>query len=91
MSNPPSPVSLSVGATSLNVWSSLPDAQKKYVKLYMVWDKPAGWDGPEVMRFDTGPGVANNNNCTLTSTHQMEATILFECQFNCEDTVGHRL
>ena len=41
-SHPPFAVSFSVGATSLNAWTSLPDAQKRYVTVYMVWDKPAG-------------------------------------------------
>ena len=71
-----------VGATTLSVWSSLPDG--KYVVLYMVWDKPAGWDGPETMRFDTGSEQKiAANNCTSTHFSPETDTTYFSCQFNC--------
>ena len=85
ISHPPFPVSFSVGASLLNMWSFLPDERKTYVTVYMVWDKPAGWNGPETMRFDTsiGPSTASNN-CTLTGGGSDEIGIIyFQCQFNC--------
>ena len=84
ISHPPFPVSFSVGASSLNMWSSLPDEHKNYVTVYMVWDKPAGWNGPEVMRFDTrhGPSTANHN-CKLTGAVDEIGVIFFQCQFHC--------
>ena len=82
--NPPSPVSFSVGASSLNMWSSLPDEHKEYVTVYMVWDKPAGWDGPELMRYDTSPGPSTaNNNCTYTGRTDEDTRVYFSCQFHC--------
>lgn len=85
----PTGQSFPVGAASLNVWSSLPD--DKYAVVYMVWDKPAGWDGPETMRFDTGSEQKiAANNCTSTFFQPESATTFFSCQFNC-GTIGHRL
>ena len=84
VSQPPSGVSFSVGATSLNVWSSLPDEREKYVTVYMVWDKPAGWNGPETMRFDTDPGSSMaSNNCTVQGATSEDAVTWFQCQFHC--------
>ena len=81
--------SFPVGAASLNVWSSLPDS--KYVVVYMVWDKPAGWDGPETMRFDTGSEQKiAANNCTLSTAPRMNGFFYFSCQFNC-GTIDPRL
>ena len=86
ISHPPSPVKFSVGAKLLNMWSSLSVKDKDYVTVYMVWGKPAGWEGPETMRYDTntsslGPTTANNN-CTMRDSDEY-GTRWFQCQFNC--------
>ena len=77
-----------VGATTLSVWSSLPD--DKYVVVYMVWDKSAGWDGPETMRFDTGSEQKiAANNCTSSFFQPETNTTYFSCQFNCGTIDDH--
>ena len=83
-SKPSSAVSFPVGARSLNVWSFLPDHRKVFVMVYMVWDKPAGWDGPETMRYDTmsWPSKADNN-CSFTDSSIFDGKTYFECQFHC--------
>ena len=87
INHPPSGISFSVGATQLQMWSSLPDGEKKYVTVYMVWGKQAGYDGPETMRFDTRTDsrvpLPITNNCALTDGHSVGATIEFSCHFKC--------
>ena len=85
VSIPDNTIGFTAGGSPLNVWTHLPAEDDKNAVVYMVWNRPAGWIGPETMIFDTGSNEkVAANNCTLNSINQRDdASIYFSCQFNC--------
>ena len=91
-SHSPAHISFLVGGKSLNVWSSLSGKDKKYVKVYMVYDFPAGYKDSPTVFFDTNPDPKTHKpsdapsaeeSCFYSDSTEDGAIILFYCYFIC--------